>query len=265
MQWTDEGIVLGVQAPRGGECHRRADDARARPPSRPGAGRGGLAAAAGAAAGQSRQLRPGGRGSTSISAIYAVEALDSAAAACSGGGACGLWRDPSWRALPAAAGARSAPAHPCRAREVLDGSDRCPAGRAAMSCASSCSCSSELGFGLDLRRCAATGATDELVYVSPRAGRAVSRAGGRPWQDRLLPLAGVPRCVPSRRPSADDLADGFPLTGFFLRVMRSSRAGLRCRPNAASFVGAVLSACRPRNEPGAGRSAVPDSDRRVPG
>ena len=42
-------------APRGGECHPRADDARARPPSRSGAGRGGLAAAAGAAAGQSRQ------------------------------------------------------------------------------------------------------------------------------------------------------------------------------------------------------------------
>ena len=37
----------------------------------------------------------------------------------------------------------------------------------------------ELGFGLDLSSCAATGATDDLIYVSPRSGRAVSRAGGR--------------------------------------------------------------------------------------
>ena len=46
----------------------------------------------------------------------------------------------------------------------------------------------ELGFGLDLDRCAATGATDELVYVSPKSGRAVSRQAGEPWQDKLLRL-----------------------------------------------------------------------------
>ena len=46
----------------------------------------------------------------------------------------------------------------------------------------------ELGFGLDLSRCAATGSTDDLVYVSPRTGRAVSRAAGEPYKDRLLPL-----------------------------------------------------------------------------
>src|SRR3954469_16881368 len=46
----------------------------------------------------------------------------------------------------------------------------------------------DLGFGLDLSRCAATGSTDDLVYVSPRTGRAVSRAAGEPYHDRMLPL-----------------------------------------------------------------------------
>jgi DNA repair protein RecO (recombination protein O) len=45
-----------------------------------------------------------------------------------------------------------------------------------------------LGFGLDLRSCAATGTTDDLAYVSPRTGRAVSRTAGLPYQDKLLPL-----------------------------------------------------------------------------
>jgi len=48
----------------------------------------------------------------------------------------------------------------------------------------------ELGFGLDLASCAATGATDDLVYVSPKTGRAVSRAAGEPYRDRLLVLPG---------------------------------------------------------------------------
>src|SRR5215469_2544917 len=46
----------------------------------------------------------------------------------------------------------------------------------------------ELGFGLDLENCAATGETDELVYVSPKSGGAVSRAAGEAWRDRLLRL-----------------------------------------------------------------------------
>ena len=46
----------------------------------------------------------------------------------------------------------------------------------------------ELGFGLDLDQCAATGTTAELVYVSPKSGRAVSRLAGEPWRDRMLRL-----------------------------------------------------------------------------
>ncbi len=46
----------------------------------------------------------------------------------------------------------------------------------------------ELGFGLDLSTCAATGATQDLVYVSPKSGGAVSRSAGEPWRDKLLRL-----------------------------------------------------------------------------
>src|SRR3954466_10661054 len=49
----------------------------------------------------------------------------------------------------------------------------------------------EFGFGLDLDQCAATGVTADLIYVSPKSGRAVSRAAGEPWHDRMLRLAGV--------------------------------------------------------------------------
>ena len=76
----------------------------------------------------------------------------------------------------------------------------------------------ELGFGLDLENCAATGETADLVYVSPKSGGAVSRAAGEPWRDRLL------RLPPFLRPgeggaagwSNQDLLDGFQLTGLFL-------------------------------------------------
>ena len=74
---------------------------------------------------------------------------------------------------------------------------------------------SESGFGLDLDSCAATGRRDELVYVSPKSGRAVSREAGAPYHDRLLPL---PRflCEEGDEPGFEAVRDGFALTGFFL-------------------------------------------------
>jgi DNA repair protein RecO (recombination protein O) len=76
----------------------------------------------------------------------------------------------------------------------------------------------ECGFRLDLSRCAATGATEGLAYVSPRSGRAVSAEAGGPWRDRLLPLPAFLRegARVEARPSAGEIADGFRLTGFFL-------------------------------------------------
>ena len=76
----------------------------------------------------------------------------------------------------------------------------------------------ELGFGLDLDNCAATGETADLVYVSPRSGGAVSRDAGEPWRDRLLRLPPFLRRDESRANgcSNQDLLDGFQLTGLFL-------------------------------------------------
>jgi DNA repair protein RecO (recombination protein O) len=75
----------------------------------------------------------------------------------------------------------------------------------------------ELGFGLDLARCAATGTTDDLVWVSPRTGRAVSRAAGAPYADRLLAL---PPFLLSAQAGLKpgDVGAGLALTGHFLET-----------------------------------------------
>jgi DNA repair protein RecO (recombination protein O) len=76
----------------------------------------------------------------------------------------------------------------------------------------------ELGFGLDLENCAATGATADLIYVSPKSGGAVSRAAGEPYRDRLLRLPPFLREGEGGANgwSDQDLQDGFRLTGLFL-------------------------------------------------
>jgi len=73
----------------------------------------------------------------------------------------------------------------------------------------------DLGFGLDLSRCAATGTVDDLVYVSPRTGRAVSRAAGAPYADKMLTLP--PFLLGAQAGLMDgDIRAGFDLTGHFL-------------------------------------------------
>lgn len=76
----------------------------------------------------------------------------------------------------------------------------------------------ELGFGLDLSACAATGTMDDLVYVSPKSGAAVSRQAGEPWRDRLLRLPPFLRegSAGTNSWTGQDLEDGFRLTGLFL-------------------------------------------------
>jgi DNA repair protein RecO (recombination protein O) len=75
----------------------------------------------------------------------------------------------------------------------------------------------DLGFGLDLSKCAATGDVDDLVYVSPRTGRAVSRQAGEPYKDRLLTL---PPFMLSAQTglAAGDVGAGLALTGHFLEA-----------------------------------------------
>jgi DNA repair protein RecO (recombination protein O) len=75
----------------------------------------------------------------------------------------------------------------------------------------------ELGFGIDLSCCVATGSTQELIYVSPKSARAVCRVAGEPYKDKLLKL---PSFLNGRailvQPEAQDLKEGFALTGYFL-------------------------------------------------
>lgn len=72
----------------------------------------------------------------------------------------------------------------------------------------------ELGFGLDLSTCASTGSKRDLIYVSPKSGRAVCATAGEPYKDRMLPLPQF--LLGSRDISVKDRADGLALSGFFL-------------------------------------------------
>lgn len=72
----------------------------------------------------------------------------------------------------------------------------------------------ELGFGLDLSECAATGATSDLAYVSPKSGRAVSLGAGSFYKDKLLALPGF--LAGGSEAGREAVRDGFRLTGYFL-------------------------------------------------
>jgi DNA repair protein RecO (recombination protein O) len=74
----------------------------------------------------------------------------------------------------------------------------------------------ELGFGLDLSECAATGVKDDLAFVSPKSGRAVSRAGAGEYRDRLLVLPAFLIGARSGTPLWEEIRDGLRLTGHFL-------------------------------------------------
>ncbi len=101
----------------------------------------------------------------------------------------------------------------------------------------------ECGFSLDLERCAATGARDGLIYVSPKSGRAVSAAAGERWKERLLPLPAFLRPGASARtPGADDIADAFRLTGFFLTRDLFAPRGLPLPDSRRAFLAALAKA-----------------------
>lgn len=93
----------------------------------------------------------------------------------------------------------------------------------------------ELGYGLDLGSCAVTGVAEDLIYVSPKSGRAVSRAGAGEWAERLLPLPDVLRGVGD---AADcEIVEGLKTTGYFLTHHLAVGLGGRPLPQArARFV-----------------------------
>lgn len=103
----------------------------------------------------------------------------------------------------------------------------------------------DLGFGLDLASCAVTGGTQDLAYVSPRTGRAVSAAAAAPYEDRLLRLPGF--LTEAGGPAeARDLAEGFALTGHFIErhiLAPQGRALPSARQRLLSLLGSGAAIC----------------------
>lgn len=74
----------------------------------------------------------------------------------------------------------------------------------------------EMGFGLKLKACCVTGSVDDLVYVSPKTGRAVSLDAGKAYHDKLLKLPEFLGDLDKRAQSLQEILEGFSLMGYFL-------------------------------------------------
>lgn len=105
----------------------------------------------------------------------------------------------------------------------------------------------ELGFGLDLSRCAATGARENLIWVSPRSGRAVSREAGKPYENRLLRLpdflqAQGKTIPPHQMPTSlrTNLEDGFHLALYFLKTNVYAPRGIRPPDERVGLIKKIL-------------------------
>ena len=95
----------------------------------------------------------------------------------------------------------------------------------------------EFGFGLDLASCAATGQRNDLAYVSPKSGRAVSVGAGEPYKNKLLVLPGFLRGeTVLDPPSLDEIKAGFALTEYFLQLRVFEPRGLELPDERARFV-----------------------------
>ena len=109
---------------------------------------------------------------------------------------------------------------------------------------------SELGFPLDLGRCAATGAEEDLTWVSPRTGRAVSAAAGAPYADRLLPL---PAFLAGGEETPEGTRQGLRLTGYFMKHWVAPSVGSHEPPPArARFetrMGRIAAKSQPEETP----------------
>lgn len=93
----------------------------------------------------------------------------------------------------------------------------------------------EMGYALALDACAVTGGKDDLIYVSPKSGRAVSKRAAGEWADRLLPLPAVLRGE-GQAPD-EEIAEAFVTTGYFLSEHLARDLGHRPLPEArARFV-----------------------------
>lgn len=96
----------------------------------------------------------------------------------------------------------------------------------------------EVGFALDLSACAATGAVEDLTYVSPRTGRAVARAAAGDWADRLLPLP--PVLLGQGDATTSEILQALGTTGHFLHNHLAPSLGDRAVPEARARLLSVL-------------------------
>ena len=116
----------------------------------------------------------------------------------------------------------------------------------------------ELGFGLDLSACAATGTADGLAYVSPRSGRAVSREAGAAYAEKLLALppfllrpegAAGDAAAPAPAPApAADIVAGLRLTGWFLEKHVFAGQGGRMPPARERFIDRLQAGAEPETD-----------------
>lgn len=95
----------------------------------------------------------------------------------------------------------------------------------------------DLGFGLDFSACASTGSTEDLIYVSPKSGQAVSKVAGEPYRDRMLPL---PHFMKDDewdvQISHPELLDALKLTGYFLEHHVFALNGKKPPPARTRFI-----------------------------
>ena len=102
----------------------------------------------------------------------------------------------------------------------------------------------DLGFGLDLAECAATGTREDLIYVSPKSGRAVSRTAGAPYAGKMLALPGF--LADGGAADYESLAAAFRMTAFFLHRHVYEPRGLGLSAARDGFVQAALKALKPQ-------------------
>lgn len=114
----------------------------------------------------------------------------------------------------------------------------------------------DLGFGLDLSECAATGARQDLVYVSPKSGRAVSREAGAPYAQRMLALPPFLGEGVSMAADRDSMMAAFRLTGFFLNRHVYEPRGLTENAAREGFIQAALKALLGEPKKAAGQAPV---------
>jgi len=100
----------------------------------------------------------------------------------------------------------------------------------------------DLGFGLDLTECAATGVREDLAFVSPKSGRAVCRAAGLPWADKMLTLPPFLTSGAMVAADGDSLSEAFRLTGFFLHRHVYEPRGIQVAAARDGFIQAAMKA-----------------------